>query len=382
MKLSRTAKLKLNVKIDQILPSLQAYTKAFNLVCQVGYDKKIYNAIELHKLTYQNCRENFNLPSQLAISARTKAVEALKSIKSKNKYSKCPQSKLTSIRLDCNSYSILKSGEISILTIDGRKKLKLDIPAYYQHYFNEWKYTSADLVVKKQKVYLHISFEKDVEDIKSNGKFLGVDRGINQLAVTSDNKFYSGDKLKFICQKRKTLRSNLQKNGSKSAKRHLKKLSGKEKRFKADLNHKISKEIINSLNPGDTIALEKLTGIRNRKVRKRQRAALNSWNYYQLEQFLIYKAIARGINVVYVNPAYTSQKCSKCGNIDKKNRKNQANFCCKACGFKLNADLNASRNISVRALDSYKLSNGAVVNQPIVGAEMLLTSHQPCAGGN
>lgn len=382
MKLCRTAKLKLNMKVDQILPSLQAYTNAFNLVCQVGYDNKISNAIELHKLTYQDCRANFNLPSQLAISARTKAVEALKSIKSKNKYSKCPQSKLSSIRLDCNSYSLLKSGEVSILTIDGRKKIKLNIPVYYQHYFDGWKYTSADLVLKKGKVYLHISFEKDIEDIKSNGKFLGVDRGINKLAVTSNNKFYSGDKLKLICQKRKTLRSNLQKNGSKSAKRHLKKLSGKEKRFKADLNHKISKEIINSLNSGDTIALEKLTGIRNQKVRKRQRAALNSWNYYQLEQFLIYKAIAKGINVVYVNPAYTSQKCSKCGNIDKKNRKNQANFCCKSCGFKLNADLNASRNISIRALDSYKLSNGAVVNQPIVGAEMLLTSHQPCAGGN
>jgi IS605 OrfB family transposase len=382
MKLSRTAKLKLNIKADQILPSLQAYTKAFNFVCQIGFDNKISNAIDLHKLTYQDCRNNFNLPSQLAISARTKAVEALKSIKSKNKYSKCPQSKLTSIRLDCNSYSILKSGEISILTNDGRKKLKLDIPAYYQHYFSEWKYTSADLIVKKQKVYLHICFEQNVENIKSNGKFLGVDRGINKLAVTSDNKFYSGDKLKFICQKHKALRSNLQKKGSKSAKRHLKKISGKEKRFKADINHQISKEIVNSLNSGDTIALEKLTSIRNRKVRKRQRTALNSWNYYQLEQFLIYKAVAKGINVVYVNPAYTSQKCSKCGNIDKKNRKDQANFCCKSCTFKLNADLNASRNISIKALDSYKLSNGAAVNQPIVGVEMLLTSHQSCAYGS
>lgn len=374
MKLNRTAKLKLNAKVDEFLPSLQAYTKAFNMVCQVGYDQKLTNAIELHKLTYQDCRTNFKLPSQLAISARTKAVEALKSIKAKNKYSKCPQSKLTSIRLDCNSYSILKSKEISILTVTGRKKFKLEIPTYYQYYFDSWKYTSADLIVKNNNVYLHISFEKDVTDVKPSGKFLGIDRGINKLAVTSDNKFYSGDKLKEICQKHKILRSKLQKSGSKSAKRHLKKLSGKERRFKADVNHQISKKILSSLNSGDTIALEKLTGIRNQKARKKHRTALNSWNYYQLEQFLTYKAMAKGISMVYVNPAYTSQKCSKCEHIDKKNRKDQVSFCCNSCGFKLNADLNASRNISSRALDSYKLANGAVVNQPIVAAEMPVTS--------
>lgn len=355
MKVNRTAKLKLNVEVKNILPSLQAYTKAFNLVCKIGYNNKITNAIELHKLTYQDCRNNFNLPSQLAISARTKAVETLKSIKTKNKYSKCPQSKLTSIRLDCNSYSILKTGEVSILTVSGRQKFKLNIPSYYKDYFDSWKYTSADLIVKNDNVYLHISFEKEITDIKASGKFLGVDRGINKLAVTSANKFYSGDKLKYICQKYKALRNNLQKKGSKSAKRHLKTLSGKEKRFKADINHQISKRIVNSLSSGDTIVLEKLSGIRKQKVRKEHRTALNSWNYFQLEQFITYKAGIKGIKVVYVNPAYTSQKCSKCGYIDKNNRKDQANFCCKKCKFTLNADLNASRNISARALSSIAL---------------------------
>jgi IS605 OrfB family transposase len=350
-------------------------------VCQVGYQKKITNSIKLHKLTYQECRTNFNLPSQLAISARTKAAEALKSIKSKNKYSKCPQSKLTAIRLDCNNYSIRK-GIVSILTLSGRKKIKLDIPRYYQHYFTDWKYTSSDLLIRKGQVYLHVSFEKEKEEIKVNGKFLGVDRGIKKLAVTSDNKFYCGSKLKSICHKYKTLRRKLQQSGSQSAKRHLKYLSGKEKRFKADINHQISKQIISSLNPGDTLVLEKLNGIRRQKVRKPQRSALNSWNYYQLEQFLIYKGQAKGIQVVHVNPAYTSQQCSKCGYVDKKNRKTQVSFCCQGCSFKLNADLNASRNISRRAWDSYQLSHGAEVNQPMVGAAMLLTSHQPCAGGN
>jgi putative transposase len=370
MKLCRTTRFKINIEASKILPSLKAYTKAFNLVSATGYKNKIYNAIDLHKLTYTDCRELFNLPSQLAISARSKAVEALKGIQ-KKKYAKCPRSELCSIRLDCNSYTLFKDNTVSILTLDGRKKFKLEIPDFYKEYFSGWKNTSADLIIRKNTVYLHISFEKDITDTAPNGKFLGIDRGIKKLAVTSDNKFYSGTKINHVSQRYGTIRRKLQKKGTKSAKRHLKLLSGKEKRFKADINHNISKQIVNSLNLGDTIALEKLKNIRNLKAGNKHRTALNSWNFYQLEQFLTYKAIAKGISVIKVNAAYTSQKCSRCGKIDKKNRKTQSEFCCTKCGFKLNADLNASRNISAKALESYKLSNGAVVNQPIVAIPLV-----------
>jgi putative transposase len=170
------------------------------------------------------------------------------------------------------------------------------------------------------------------------------------------------------------LRSKLQKKGTKSAKRHLKRLSGKERRFRADINHQISKQIIASLNPGDTIVLEELTGIRNAKLRKQQRCLLNNWSFFQLEQFLKYKAMPKGIEIVYIDARYTSQRCSKCGFILKSNRKTQANFCCKQCGFKLNADLNASRNICIKHFESYKDSNEAGVEQPNVAIEMSVTS--------
>ena len=84
----------------------------------------------------------------------------------------------------------------------------------------------------------------------------------------------------------------------------------------------------------------------------------------------------KGFQLMKVNPAYTSQKCSCCGYTNKGNRKNQSDFCCKKCGFKLNADLNASRNICGKYQISYKLTARADVNQPIVGIEKSLTS--PC----
>ena len=365
------------MKPAEILPTIQAYTKAFNFVCQVGFAKKNTDSVSLHKKTYTTVRKY--LPSQLAISSRMKATEALTSVFTKTKHKKygsCPKSEFCSIRYDKNSYSLfLDKKEVSLLTISGRKRFALAIPEYYKEQFASWRHCSADLTIRKNKVYLHIVFEKEIADVVSTGNLIGIDRGINNLAVVSNNKFFGGGVIKKQVRKYQRLRSSLQKKGSKSAKRHLKRLSGKERQFRADINHQISKQIINSLNPGDTIVLEELTGIRNKRLRKAQRTLLNSWSYFQLEQFITYKAAAKGINVEHIDARYTSQRCSKCGFTAKNNRK-QHDFCCKKCGFRLNSDLNASRNICNKHLDSYKLSDQAVVNQPIVGAEKLLTSQR------
>ena len=120
-------------------------------------------------------------------------------------------------------------------------------------------------MINKNKVYLHIVFVKEVNQLTSTGKVVGIDRGINNLAVTSNNKFFGGGIIKKQVDKYQSLRSKLQQKGSKSAIRHLQKLSGRERRFRADINHQISKKIINSLNPGDTIVVENLTGIRKSK---------------------------------------------------------------------------------------------------------------------
>ena len=375
MKLIRTAKIKLNMLPAEILPTLEAYTKAFNFVCAIGFPKKDKNGVSLHKKTYSTVREY--LPSQLAISSRMKATEALASVFKRTKHKKygsCPVSKSCAIRYDQNSYSLfLNKKEVSLLTISGRKRYALAIPEYYEEQFATWKHCSADLTIRKNKVYLHIVFEKEIADTSPTGKLIGIDRGINNLAVVSNNKFFGGGVIKKQIRKYQRLRSSLQKKGTKSAKRHLKRLSRKERQFRADINHQISKEIIKDLNPGDTIVLEDLTGIRNKRVHKKQRSLLNNWSYFQLEQFIIYKAAAKGVNVEYIDARYTSQRCSKCGFISRDNRK-QHSFCCKECGFRLNADLNASRNICSKHLDSYKLSDRVDVNQPIVGAEKLLTN--------
>jgi len=354
MLLTRTVKIKLDIPIGIIKPTVEAYTKAFNHVCQAGWTDSDSNGVSLHHKTYKKVREY--LPSQLAVSSRMKATEALKSVKArlrKKQKATCPQTEQSSIRYDARSYNVwFARNELSLLTINGRIKIPISIPEYFQQYIT-WERCSAELFIRKNKVFLNIVFSKDVTDPELTGKIVGIDRGIKKIAVTSENQFFGGGQIKKVSKRYEKLKSALQKNGSKSAKRHLRKISKKENRFRTDINHVIAKKIVNSLESGTVVALEKLTGIRQAvKLRKKQRSELHKWSFFQFEQFLTYKAEARGVKIEHVDARYTSQKCSTCGYISRSNRQTQAVFKCKHCGFSLNADLNASRNIRQNYLDA------------------------------
>ena len=368
MELVRTVKLKLGIPVEAVKPTIEAYTRAFNFVCQTGWNDNDSNGVSLHNKTYSSTREY--LPSQLAVSARMKATEAVKAVKArvkKNQKATCPQSKQTAIRFDARSYNVwLNRNELSLLTIDGRVKIPITVPECFTQYLT-WKRCSADLFTKKRKVFLNMVFSKDIADPEPTGKVVGIDRGIKNIAVTSENQFFSSGKIKKVSKRYEKIRSALQKSGSESAKRHLRKISKKENRFRTDVNHVISKQIVTSLDTGDVITIEDLTGIRQRaRLRKKQRKDLNKWNFFQFEQFLAYKAEAMGMKIEHVDARYTSQKCSVCGYISRSNRQSQVVFKCKHCSFSLNADLNASRNIRQNYLDAICYPGRVPVNEPIV----------------
>ena len=367
MKLVRTVKLKLNIPVESIKPTLDAYTKAFNFVCQVGWNDSDSNGVSLHNKTYLKTREY--LPSQLAVSARMKATEAIKAIKirlKKKLKATCPQAKQASIRFDARSYNVwFDRSELSLLTISGRVKIPVSVPEYFQQYLT-WQRCSADLFIRKNKVFLNIVFSKDVADPEVTGKVVGIDRGIKKIAVTSENQFFGGGKIKKVAKRYEKLRSALQSCGSKSAKRHLRKISKKENRFRADTNHIITKQIVNFFDKGTVIALEKLSGIRQTtRQRKKQRREFHKWNFFQFEQFLTYKAEARGMIVEHVDARYTSQKCSQCKHVSRSNRPEQSVFKCRVCKFTCHADHNAA--INIRA--NYLQFKGLYVNQPIVATQ-------------
>ena len=123
-----------------------------------------------------------------------------------------------------------------------------------------------------------------------------------------------------------------------------------ESRFRRDVNHVISKNLVaHAKDTKAALVLEDLTHIRSQTtVRKGQRNKHASWSFRQLREFVDYKAVLAGVSVLFVDPRNTSRTCHRCGFVDKRNRRSQAEFSCLRCGHTLHADLNAARNLATR----------------------------------
>ncbi|WP_031160117.1 RNA-guided endonuclease InsQ/TnpB family protein [Streptosporangium roseum] len=219
----------------------------------------------------------------------------------------------------------------------------------------------SDLVLRGGSWYLYATCEVPEPETFEPDAFLGVDLGIANIATTSDGIVHAGRHLNQVRHRNRRLRKRLQSKGTKAARRLLRKISGREARFAADTNHRISKTIVTEAQRTSRgVALEDLGGIRERvRLRKPQRVTLHSWSFHQLGSFITYKAARAGVPVVYVDAAHTSQGCSACGHISKKNRPDQATFRCMSCGFAEHADVNAARNIAARGEAGWAVSHAA-----------------------
>ena len=197
----------------------------------------------------------------------------------------------------------------SILTLDGR--IKTEIEYRKDKNINNRK-GQTDLIYKNRKFYMQIVIDQPEATPINSEEFPGVDLGIVNIAATSDAKMYSGEECQKVREKYARIKAKLQSIGTYSAKGHLRKISKKERRFKKDTNHCISKDIFQTVKDTNrSIALEELTGIRERTtVRKADRDKQSKWAFNELRKFIEYKANISGIIVRFVDPAYTSKQCS------------------------------------------------------------------------
>ncbi|MBT9545129.1 MAG: transposase, partial [Candidatus Sericytochromatia bacterium] len=200
----------------------------------------------------------------------------------------------------------------------------------------------------------------------TDDSFVGVDLGIVNPATDSRGQFYGSEHWEEVERRHAVLRSELQSKGTRSAKRKLKRTSGRQRRFRRDCDHVLSKRLVQTMESGQTLVFENLTDIRGKvKLKKAQRKRLHKWSFAQLQAFVEYKAQALGVSVVFVDPRYTSQKCSQCKHVSRSNRPEQSIFKCRVCKFTCHADHNAA--INIRA--NYLQFKGLSVNQPIVATQ-------------
>lgn len=247
---------------------------------------------------------------------------------------------------------------LRVTTGDGLVDVKTVGLTQFNHYFDgSWKFGTAKLVVIKHKWYLHIPVSKELSsvfDIESVKHVIGIDRGLRQIMTCYDEKgitsFSSGKQVIRKRRKYNELRRRLQSKNTKGSKRRLRLLEHKENRWMTDVNHQLSKALIAHYGANSLFVLEDLTGVRftTENVSRTLRYELVSWSFYQLESFLRYKAHEIGSEILLVDAHYTSQRCPKCGTIDKTNRDHYTHlYTCKNCDYSSNDDRIGAMNIQL-----------------------------------
>ena len=331
--------------------SLSATLVRCNAACDwisaKAWEAKTFRQYDLHKLCYVEVRERFGLTAQAAVRCISKVADAYKMDRKTQRFFRADAAQPYDDRI----VRFVKDGSaVSIWTVEGRVVVPV-VMGEHQQRLMAYRKGEVDLCRVRGKWMLAATCDIPETETFKVEDWLGVDLGIVSLAVDSDGTVYTGAEVEHVRSKLARRKAGLQKRGTKAAKRKLRKLAGKEARFRQHTSHCISKAIVETAErTGRGVALEDLTQIRTRvKARRSQRSRLHSWSFGQLRSFVAYKAKRAGVPLICVDPRNTSRECAVCGCIDKKNRPDQATFLCIQCGHNDAADINAARNIRAKA---------------------------------
>ncbi|MBA2874290.1 RNA-guided endonuclease InsQ/TnpB family protein [Thermaerobacillus caldiproteolyticus] len=228
----------------------------------------------------------------------------------------------------------------------------------------DYTYTASQIINHKNKWFINLTYQFEAKEAALDpNNVMGVDLGIvYPVYIAFNNSLHryhikGGEIERFRRQVEKRKRELLNQgkycgdgrkgHGYATRTKSIELISDKIARFRDTCNHKYSRFIVDMAlkHKCGIIQMEDLTGI------SKESTFLKNWTYYDLQQKIEYKAREAGIQVIKIEPQYTSQRCSKCGYIDKENRQEQATFKCIECGFKTNADYNAARNIAIPNID-------------------------------
>jgi putative transposase len=346
-------KLVANIKLlptpDQyelLKQTLERANEACNFVSERAWDTKTFKQFALHKLTYAVIREHFGIAAQMAVRCVAKVADAhkldTKVRRTFRKHSAQPY--------DDRIFRFLNDSAVSIWTLGGRLKV-LCVTGEHQRKLLAHRKGEVDLMLVRGEFYVACVCDIDDPELIETTDVLGIDFGIVNIASDSHGNEYSGHGIEAKRRIYANRRRNLQRKGTRAAKRKLRTIKGRQARYQKDVNHTISKRLVATAKRYDSdIAIEDLKGIRERvKAQKAQRARLSNWSFSQLRQFVVYKARMAGIGVISVDPRNTSRTCAECGHCEKANRTDRDTFRCRQCGHTAKADANAARNIRAKA---------------------------------
>ncbi|MEO1374078.1 MAG: transposase [Cyanobacteria bacterium J06635_10] len=377
-----SVKCKLQVPVElrqEIDVTLQGFADACNQIYEVAKRENCWNTTKLHHKVYKPVREGTGLKANHVCQAIRRAIGNAKAVKQVHKF------RPTSLNLDVRTFQYIEDLQtVGITLMCGRKKFKLSIGNYQKALLKGQSPTAATLnKTKRGDYYINICVDLPTNPTGKTPKVIGVDLGRRDIATTSTGKSWNGEKIQATRDRYSKVRANIQSKRTRSCRRLMRRLSGREQRFQKWLNHpcgyarsahfvnasrfksgnppnalahNISKQLVqDAKNSNAALAFEDLTNIRqslNQKRRSRtERRRTNNWAFYQLRMFVDYKARIAGIPVVFVPPAYTSQTCkrkahaarTRCHHVHPikgRSYRNGKKYKCGNCGFEHDADIN------------------------------------------
>lgn len=356
MHMQRTVKVKVYPPKGRAEQTMREARAIFDMHTAAGKKHGTWNKLKLHRLVYREARDRYpDMPASLVQTVRDQASDALKRERMRGE----PKKHRSGIRYNARVFSV-RGRNVSFSLCGGRHKEAVHVPEYADALWNTWTPKAANLTHESGTFWLHVVFETETPEKQKEERAIGIDRGMLNLAVTSDGLFFSSKTIRRAQRESLYTKRDLQRKGTRSAARRLTAVSAKEQRRTRDFNHVVSKRI--SELPANILVLEDLTNIRDRAKRRNRhfRQRFHRWPFRQFATFLEYKAEGRGKRVVYVDARYTSQKCSVC---KQKGDRAGSRFSC-SCGMRMHADYNAAINIRDNYFSSLLSAKQASVNVP------------------
>lgn len=359
--------------------------------CQVAADvawPQQQSETTIQRLAYDEIRENTELGSQHAVLACRQVAENMKSCITRRRNGK-PVSKPTystpTVTYDSRSMTLFRDDEqVSLATSGDHQRVRCDLvlpdkeDGYQYQYLadDSWEITESTLHHRDDEWLLHLGFRKPIQDANEdasteNGMVLGVDLGVNEIAVTSTARFFSAGELNHRRSELERTRGRLQRCGTRNAHRTLETVSNREDEYVKHVLHRVANGIVDeALRSGcDGIVFEELEGIRDRLPEAKWHS---TWAFDRLYEYVEYKAEIEGVFVDTTSPEYTSKRCVECGFTHDRNRPSRDEFVCQRCGNRNHADYNAAKNVAEaylrreqqssrrRGVSQYALKSGAV----------------------
>jgi len=370
----RTVKVKLDVpteRCDDLHQTkdqfLHCANRAADWAWRYPHDYCVTSYLEAHDALYHSLREETELVANLVQKGIRRGIEATKAgverLKNGDKTSQ-PHFNAWSILYDKRSATFHRD-RVSLATVNDRVECDYVIPrepdstpigTYLLNKEFEFRMSTLQYDKSTESFYLHARMMQAIDESDSSTPqstdakhqtVLGVDLNVDgSLAVTSTGAFIgNADEMNHRRREFEKTRGSMQQSGTRSAHLAIQSISNREHRWMQDQLHRASNLILEeAVTHGCThIAFENLTNIRTRMGGVKR---FHAWAFRRLYQYVAFKTEVLNVGIRQVNPAYTSQRCSKCGYTHKSNRRSKHRFVCQKCEYELNADYNASKNIA------------------------------------